>query len=1546
MRSRTTNRSTSERNRVLGPFVVFVLLATMTFAWVAPNRAPSQAIAAGSVCHQSQPVGTYTVEVCITTPEDGASLTGDTLITATATTVSGTSPGIGKLLFFLDGLHLLTDFTTGTSPNYQFTLPSAHFVDGSHNLKVQAMMKSAGETGPVSEFTTINATFVNGVSSPPGNTNTFSPLSVGSSGQPIVLGAVGDGADGEGNALAVANRIALWNPSLFLYLGDVYDDGRYSEFTNWYEQSYGQLRGITNPTIGNHEWEDNNFNGYFDYWDTQRNYYSFDAGNWHIISLNSDNHGPSSAQYDWLVNDLTTNASDCTLVYYHHPLFNAGEEGTQQSMQPVWQLMAQHGVDLVLNGHDHDYQRWTPLDGSGNPSPTGITEIVVGSGGHGLQHVGTDPRLVKKYDDTNGFFGALRLALNTNGAGFQFISTGGAVLDSGSVPCTNGSDSEPPTAPSDLEAIPQSGTTIKLQWTDSTDNVGVTSYDIYRDGSLLTNAGPANTFSDTGLTPGTEYHYQVKARDAANNISDFSNEAIGGTSALFSDGFENGSMSQWQSNPTPTLSVQSTEKNGGTTLAARGNCIPCSGTAVAYKRLDVTQSSLYYRVRFKLASQGANNVNLLGVRTDSATGTGTLLASFYINNVNHRLGYKNKAGATFTSLQAVANDSGWHELQIHVVINGTASSTEVWYDGNAVTDLNRTNEDLGTAPIGRLQLGETSTGRTFDVYFDDVVANTSFIESDFAADTTPPTAPAFTFDAPGPNQSATGSTLFYNPSPGNSDSFTVTASTSDSQSGISHVTFPDVFGGDGLDDPLSPYAQTYNWTDTATAAGAHEVTAFNGEGVTSDNDFNITPDTAGPAAFAITGLQPNAFIRNGRVLTASPVDALSGIAQVEFRYCAGATCDFASGTAIGIDPSKPYSATWTSQPADGIYTLVARATDKVGNTTDSAPVTITVDNNPPTAPANLAGTANQAGTQVDLTWDAATDTVGVVAYDVYRDGNFLGTVNAPTTSFGDATVAPETTYGYSVTARDAAGNATVSDPVQVTTSTRAFLFSDDFESGNMGQWTTNNGLVVQQAEVYAGANAARATSTAGTAVFAYKTLTNQNELYYRIRFKIVGSLTSSVNLLKVRTGAGATGQSLGGVFVASNGKLNVRNDFAGKSTPSTTTVTAGQWHEVEFHARIDSPLTEVWYDGGFVSSLTTTDTLGTTSIGRIQLGETTSGKNFDIAFDNVLADVSFIALGSSNPGPTPTPTATNTPTVTNTPTPSDTPTATNTATNTPTPTDTATATNTATPTNTPTPTPVVLSISPDADSEVRQASPNNNFGSTSDLTVVTGGGSTRESYLKFTVTGVAGPIQSATLRVTASSSTSNGPAVYTAGNNWTENGIIWNNKPARTTVGTDDKGAINKNDVVNYDVTTLVGGNGTYTFVLATDSNDDVAFNSLNSNQSSKRPVLIITLGPGGQPTSTPAPTMTNTPLATNTPTNTPVPPTATSTDTPVPPADTPTNTPVPPTDTPVPPTNTPVPPTDTPTDTPVPPTDTPTQIPPTDTPIPPPPAETPTPGG
>ena len=126
--------------------------------------------------------------------------------------------------------------------------------------------------------------------------------------------------------------------------------------------NFGRFRSLTNPTIGNHEYTNGAAPGYFDYWDNIPNYYSYDAGGWHFISLNSNSAyigvNSSSAQYAWLAADLAAHANTCTIAYYHHPLFNIGPEGNKTSMSPIWTLMAQNGVSIVLNGHDHDYQRW------------------------------------------------------------------------------------------------------------------------------------------------------------------------------------------------------------------------------------------------------------------------------------------------------------------------------------------------------------------------------------------------------------------------------------------------------------------------------------------------------------------------------------------------------------------------------------------------------------------------------------------------------------------------------------------------------------------------------------------------------------------------------------------------------------------------------------------------------------------------------------------------------------------------------------------------------------------------------------------------------------------------------------------------------------------------------------------------------------------------------------------------------------------------------------------------------------------------------------
>lgn len=428
-------------------------------------------------------------------------------------------------MYYINNAYLLTDFQ---SP-YTFSLPSMKWQDGAYTLSVEALMRDGYTTA---NRANLSLSFNNGNKRPPVNHNTFTPTSgtTPQSGKPFVVVAGGDGADGAVNAANVTNLIASLNPNLFLYLGDVYEKGSVSEFYNWYGSqgaNFSQFNSITDPTIGNHEYSGGSLGaGYFDYWNNIPDYYSYNAGGWHFISLNSNaahiavNAG--SAQYTWLQQDLAANSSACTIVYYHHPLFNIGPEGATTAMSDIWALMAQYGVTIVLNGHDHDYQRWVPLDGSGNPSPTGITEFVAGMTGHGLQTItGSDSRVVYWNDTVPQAFGALKLELSSSGAAFSYVNTSGTVLDSGTIACAKkGPDTQAPSVPSGLTATAASATQVNLAWQASTDNVGVQGYTIYRDNSVIgTVPGSSLSYVDNTAMPSTTYSYTVDAFDLAGNHS-------------------------------------------------------------------------------------------------------------------------------------------------------------------------------------------------------------------------------------------------------------------------------------------------------------------------------------------------------------------------------------------------------------------------------------------------------------------------------------------------------------------------------------------------------------------------------------------------------------------------------------------------------------------------------------------------------------------------------------------------------------------------------------------------------------------------------------------------------------------------------------------------------------------------------------------------------------------------------------------------------------------------------------------------------------------
>jgi chitodextrinase len=689
-------------------------------AWVALPAA-----AAGSCATSSPLSNAYAVTVCLTAPGAGSTVTGTTAVTGTIS-VTGTNPGVRQVIFTMNGSSaLLTDFLTP----YTFTLDSTRWVDGTYSLQVYATMRDSFNTDQAAE----NVTFSNGITSPPVNSGVFSPATgtTPPPGQPLVVAAAGDGGSGQTSETNVVHLISSWNPNLFLYLGDVYENGRSMEFDNNYGKAgvpgeYGQFYSISDPTIGNHEYIGSDITGYEWYWNNVPHYYSYDAGGWHFVSLDNISKFIGStttnsnyvAETKWLKKDLASNKQPCTIVYYHEPMFNVGAEGTATNTAGIWQILAQNNVALVLNGHDHDYQRWVPLDGNGNPSPSGVTEIVAGSGGHGIQgQVTTDSRLAAS-DFTD--YGALRLSLATDGASYQFVSTAGATIDSGSVTCAGGQDTSPPTQPTGLTATEISPTQVQLGWNDSTDNVGVTAYDIYRNGTLIASSAPPAGYLDQTTQPGSTYTYTVIARDAAGNSSAPSDPATVTTSTatMFFDGFESGDMSHWTTST--GMTVQTQVVNDGTYAAEAA----ATGTpAYAYKQLSQTWSSLYYSTRFYIASQGSSNSAYLMRFRTAAKGA---IAALFVSS-GGKLGLRNDVTGITTTSSTVVSRGAWHTIEMFGAINGTSGAISVWLDGSPIAQLTGT-QSLGTTPIGYLQLGDSSSAPTSDVIYDDVRADPSMIQ--------------------------------------------------------------------------------------------------------------------------------------------------------------------------------------------------------------------------------------------------------------------------------------------------------------------------------------------------------------------------------------------------------------------------------------------------------------------------------------------------------------------------------------------------------------------------------------------------------------------------------------------------------------------------------------------------------------------------------------------------------------------------------------------------------------------------------------------------
>lgn len=508
---------TSPRRGLRKAFRLALCLGIVASASAGPRSAR-----AADGCVTQEPEGrAYRVVLCIEAPTGGVSLSGPSVVTSTIT-VEGAQLAVRSAVFYLDGAYLLTDFE---SP-YEFVLPTDRFVDGAHQLAFEATLRD----DLVTTRATIDLMFDNGVATPPLNTKRFQPRQPPAvPGRPYVVAAVGDGAGGEVSATRVTELIASWDPSMLLYLGDVYERGTPTEFLNWYggdDALYGRFREITNPTSGDHEYENGVAPGYFDYWDNVPSYYSFDAGGWHFASVDATGQSGGadrdSAQYGWLAGDLQAHAGRCTIVFFHRPVYSLGQHGDTSSMRQVWSLLVEQGVTLVLSGNDHEYQRWQPLGPDGSPMDGAPVQMVVGTGGHAIRgFAGSDPRMVVGFDDPREAYGAVRLQLGPGGLAFAFENVAGVVLDQGALACPGrAADAGAPSAPANLRAAAPGSSRVQLDWSVATDDIVVTGYVIERDGvevgrtdSMIT------TYEDQSLEPGRAYDYSVRAVDLAGNES-------------------------------------------------------------------------------------------------------------------------------------------------------------------------------------------------------------------------------------------------------------------------------------------------------------------------------------------------------------------------------------------------------------------------------------------------------------------------------------------------------------------------------------------------------------------------------------------------------------------------------------------------------------------------------------------------------------------------------------------------------------------------------------------------------------------------------------------------------------------------------------------------------------------------------------------------------------------------------------------------------------------------------------------------------------------
>jgi len=278
----------------------------------------------------------------------------------------------------------------------------------------------------------------------------WSETDVSPAADPVIVGA-GDIANcnrtQDGSTAQLLDGIA---GTVFTLGDNAYPDGTLGQFNDCYGPTWGRHKNRTRPSPGNHDYHTSGAAGYYTYFGAAaspqepnctsncKGYYSYNLGAWHIIVLNSEiDHSAGSTQVQWLRDDLAANQSVCTLAYWHRPRFSSGQHGNNASFQPFWQALYDDAADVVMNGHDHTYERFALQNPSGQAdSNRGIRQFVVGTGGAGLYPFPTIQPNSEVRNNTT--WGVLKLTLHSTSYDWSFIPIAGQTFtDTGSANCVS-----------------------------------------------------------------------------------------------------------------------------------------------------------------------------------------------------------------------------------------------------------------------------------------------------------------------------------------------------------------------------------------------------------------------------------------------------------------------------------------------------------------------------------------------------------------------------------------------------------------------------------------------------------------------------------------------------------------------------------------------------------------------------------------------------------------------------------------------------------------------------------------------------------------------------------------------------------------------------------------------------------------------------------------------------------------------------------------------------------------------------------------------------